>query len=125
MVYNRKQPRTEAEKDKLSETCFPGRYSSDKPCPKCGGTSRYERSGLCVACSQEHNRTKYDTGMYDIAEEKTTDGRTKLVIAPKGGDGEEWRRVAASGKTLRQRRYAIEAELELARIEKRYRGYDE
>lgn len=125
MVYNRKQPRTEEEKDKLSETCFPGRYRSDKPCPKCGGTRRYERSGLCVACSQEHNRTKYGTGLYDIAEEKTTDGRTKLVrrrrmaesgFAPKGG---------ASGKTLRQRRYAIEAELELARIEREYRGYDE
>jgi len=63
--------------------------------------------------------------MYDIAEEKTTDGRTKLVIAPKGGDCEQWRRAAASGKTLRQRRYAIEAELELARIEREYRGYDE
>jgi len=83
-------------------------YYTGIPCGNGHIRPRYTSCGSCVGCQEEHGKAQRQRqlGNYRaIGGKKVSEVRANI--------------------TEKQRRNRIEAELELARIEKRYRGYDE
>ena len=81
-------------------------YFTGKPCVNGHVSARDTKTKRCRSCAQSHGNSSWD-----IAPGATP--KSKSIAQVKENISEK------------QRRNRIEAELELARIEKRYRGYDE